>query len=80
MQEEKFDKIESNEINKENIEDLLNSEEFIRTYAKMHTPWKRRVDKPRRNDICPFCNSGLKFKNCECFEKFKNTPLYTINY
>ena len=80
MQEKEFDEIKNNEINKEDTENILNSEEFVRMYAKMHTPWKRRVDKPNRNDICPFCDSGLKFKNCECYEKFNNVPLYTINY
>jgi len=62
------------------MKDELNYEDFIRIYKKMHTPWKRRYSKINRNDVCPFCNSGLKFKKCECYEKFKITPLYTINY
>ena len=59
---------------------FMETPEFQHMYQKMHTPWKRRADKINRNDICPFCDSGKKFKNCECFEKYKNTPIYTVNY
>lgn len=62
------------------LQELIESEDFQRLYQKMHTPWKRRAEKISRNDICPFCDSGKKFKKCECYEKYNNTPLYTINY
>lgn len=48
-------------------------------YRKMHTPWKRIDNKVNRNSICPFCNSGLKFKNCKCYKE-RNNIKYTINY
>lgn len=67
-------------IEETGLKSLIESEEFQKMYAKMHTPWKRRYDKIRRNEICPFCDSGKKFKNCECYEKYKSTPIYTINY
>jgi len=62
------------------LKSITDSPDFQRMWAKMHTPWKRRTDKIGRNDICPFCDSGKKFKNCECYIKYKNTPIYTINY
>lgn len=68
---------------KEEVKDLtplMKDPEFQKMYAKMHTPWHRRGTKISRNDICPFCNSGKKFKNCECYEQYKITPKYTINY
>lgn len=74
--EETIEKIQT----KEGFEEFFNSPEFQKMYAKMHTPWRRRYEKIGRNDVCPFCNSGKKFKNCECYEKYNNTPKYTINY
>ena len=67
-------------MEKSNFDELVNSPEFQRMYQKMHTPWKRRANKVGRNDICPFCNSGKKFKNCECYEKYNSAALYTVNY
>lgn len=75
MQEEKDIKTENTDLDNEHI-----NEEIIHNYLRMHTPWKRRHLKVGRNDICPYCNSGLKFKNCECYEKEKYIPKYTINY
>lgn len=71
---------ESKKFSKDDLKAVMDSPEFQRMYAKMHTPWHRRSKKLNRNSICPFCNSGKKFKNCECYEKYKNTPIYTINY
>ena len=78
--QEKIDIEETNNKldNEKPLNDILESEEFQRMYAKMHTPWKRRYEKVNRNSICPFCSSGKKFKNCECYEKYKNTPIYTL--
>ena len=81
MQEEKVNEIENTEPNRESsLEDLLKSREFQEMYAKMHTPWVRRIAKIGRNEICPFCNSGKKYKNCQCYKNAKDIPLYTINY
>lgn len=76
MQEERIDENKDTKMDEESSE----VDSFLNTYAKMHTPWKRRYAKPNRNDVCPFCDSGKKFKNCECYEKFKTVPIYTINY
>lgn len=45
----------------------------------MHTPWKRRFDKVRPNDICPFCGSGKKIKKCNCAtaQNYKQTEYTT---
>ena len=67
-------------LGEKDLKSITDNPDFQRMYAKMHTPWHRRADKVRRNDICPFCDSGKKFKNCECYEKYKHTPRYTINY
>ena len=45
-------------------------QDWAEMYQKMHTPFKREYRKVRRNEICPFCDSGLKFKHCECFQKY----------
>ena len=44
--------------------------EWQEMYAKMHTPFKREYRKVGRNEICPFCDSGLKFKHCECSQTY----------
>ena len=64
---------------KVNLQELIESEEFQRMYAKMHTPWVRRHKKVGRNEICPFCNSGKKYKNCECSKNAEEIPEYTLN-
>ena len=43
------------------------NEEFAKTFMRLHTPLKATI-LPGRNDICPFCNSGKKFKKCECYK------------
>lgn len=62
---------------KENNERL---QQYIREwqemYAKMHTPFKREYRKVGRNEICPFCDSGLKFKHCECSQKYGEQVSY----
>jgi len=50
--------------------------EWQEMYVKMHTPFKREYRKVRRNEICPFCDSGLKFKYCECFQKYGEQVSY----
>lgn len=52
------------------------AEEYARIYKKMHTPFVREYRKVGRNKICPFCNSGLKFKYCECFQKYGEQVSY----
>ena len=70
MQEEKIDNTENIELDNELLEQL----------RKAHTPWRRATIKVGRNDICPFCNSGKKFKKCDCYNKYRSLPKYTINY
>ena len=65
------------------VEDKENNErlqQYIREwqemYTKMHTPFKREYRKVGRNEICPFCDSGLKFKHCECSQKYGEQTNY----
>ena len=44
--------------------------EWQEMYTKMHTPFKREYHKVGRNEICPYCDSGLKFKKCECYKTY----------
>lgn len=50
--------------------------EWKEVYTKMHTPFKREFRKIGRNEICPFCNSGLKFKQCECYQIYGKQSEY----
>lgn len=51
------------------INTLFNeNEDLQRMWYKLHTPLVRNKEKVGRNEICPFCNSGKKFKNCECYK------------
>ena len=52
------------------------AEEYARIYKKMHTPFVREYRKVGRNEICPFCDSGLKFKHCECSQKYGEQVSY----
>lgn len=57
----------------EAMKELLSNEDIQKMWMKMHTPWVRRRKKVGRNEVCPFCNSGLKYKQCECYTKrFEN--------
>ena len=47
---------------------------FEKVWNYMHTPLRRDKVKIGRNQICPLCKSGKKFKHCEC------SKTYTINY
>ena len=51
-------------------ENNIDEKEFMKmkmeNWKRMHTPVKRAYRKVGRNEICPFCDSGLKFKYCEC--------------
>ena len=53
----------------EAMKELLNNEDIQRMWAKMHTPWIRTDKKVGRNEICPFCESGKKYKDCDCYKK-----------
>lgn len=57
------------ELDQSAINELFNNEDFVNMWVKMHTPKVRRYRKVGRNEICPFCDSGLKFKQCECSTK-----------
>lgn len=50
--------------------------EWQEMYTKMHTPFKREYRKVGRNETCPFCDSGLKFKHCECYKTYGEQTSY----
>lgn len=53
----------------ENIKSLFEeSPDLQKMWYKLHTPLVRNSSKIGRNRICPYCNSGKKFKNCECYK------------
>lgn len=56
--------------NQEQLNELFSNQDFARMWLKMHTPHQHAYPKIRRNEICPFCDSGKKFKNCECYEQY----------
>ena len=60
--------------NNERVQQYI--KEWQEMYAKMHTPFKREYRKVGRNEICPFCDSGLKFKHCECSQKYGEQVSY----
>jgi hypothetical protein len=86
MEDVKYDHIDDAEVISEGVdteatvEDLEAKEnnerlqqhirEWKEMYTKMHIPFKREHGKVGRNEICPFCDSGLKFKHCECFQTY----------
>jgi hypothetical protein len=39
---------------------------FVSTNPKEYPSLRQKV---YRNDICPYCDSGLKYKKCECYKK-----------
>lgn len=62
---------------KENNERLQQHiREWKEMYAKMHTPFKREYRKVGRNEMCPYCDSGLKFKKCECYKIYGEQVSY----
>lgn len=65
--------------NQEQVNELFNNQDFARMWLKMHTPHVKAYPKIGRNDICPFCDSGKKFKNCECYETYGQMK-YTHKY
>ena len=58
---------------------MFSNEDFAKMWLKVHTPYLREVPKVGRNEICPFCNSGKKFKNCDCYKNFGQAK-YTNKY
>lgn len=71
--------MERKELNQKQINELFSNKEFAEMWLKMHTPYLREVPKVRRNEICPFCNSGKKFKHCKCYKDFGQAT-YTNKY
>lgn len=61
------------------MNELFSDPDFIKTWIKLHSPYLREVPKVGRNEICPFCNSGKKFKHCKCYEDFGQAT-YTNKY
>ena len=79
--------IEDAEVISENIDTPVETQEvdheweervreWKEMYEKMHTPFKREYRKIGRNEICPFCDSGLKFKHCECSQTYGEQTNY----
>lgn len=62
----------------EAMKELLNNEDIQRMWMKMHTPWILSRPKVGRNQICPYCDSGKKYKNCECYQK-KDIAKYRLD-
>ena len=62
----------------EAMKELLENEDIKRMWAKMHTPWVRTRPKVRRNEICPYCGSGKKYKHCECYKR-KDVGKYRLD-
>lgn len=52
-----------------NIDEKAFMELMMQNWKAIHTPKVRKYRKVGRNEICPFCDSGLKFKQCECSTK-----------
>jgi len=69
---------EKSELKLTKEEEKAFMEELRFNYLKMHTPWKRLDKKVGRNEICPYCDSGLKYKRCACYNR-ENNIKYTIN-
>ena len=51
------------------IDEKAFMELMMQNWKDAHTPKVRKYRKVGRNEICPFCDSGLKFKQCECSTK-----------
>lgn len=66
-------------LDQESLNGMFSNEDFAKMWLKMHTPYLREVPKVGRNEICPFCNSGKKFKNCDCYKDFGQAK-YTNKY
>lgn len=49
-----------------NIDEKAFMELMMQNWKAMHTPKVRKYRKVGRNEICPFCDSGLKYKHCAC--------------
>ena len=58
---------------------LMNDPAFIKSIIMGHTP-RKRLHKVGRNEICPFCDSGKKFKNCECYATHNHEYENPIKY
>lgn len=69
------------EVMQETMSELMGNEDFKNMWIKMHTPYRSKSKlsghKVGRNEICPYCTSGKKFKNCKCYNTYKNEPFIT---
>lgn len=52
----------------EALRSIIDNDDFRAMWKKMHTPITNTIKGIGRNDVCPFCDSGLKFKKCACYE------------
>ena len=55
---------------KDLVQLLKDNPDLANMWHRLHTPLIRQYKKVNRNDICPFCNSGKKFKTCTCYTKY----------
>lgn len=74
---------DANKSDAEFMKEMFQNEEFRNMWIKMHTPWTSKIKtgtfghKTGRNEICPYCTSGKKFKNCKCYENYKADSFIT---
>ena len=81
IEEAKFEEITENQKLEDTTEgqaSAITEEDIRKMWAKLHTPIKCVTRMPGRNEICPFCNSGKKFKNCTCYKEREN--IYEYDY
>lgn len=54
----------------DSIREMMSNKDFQKMFMRLHTPLTA-TKLPGRNDVCPYCNSGKKFKKCECYKTHK---------
>lgn len=66
-----YEEIKNDEQRKRaEIQEMMSNADFQKMFMRLHTPLNA-TKLPGRNEICPFCNSGKKFKKCECCKTHK---------
>lgn len=73
------DKLQQPKEKLEAMKELLTNEDIQKMWLKMHTPWVLTHKKVHRNDTCPFCDSGKKYKDCTCYQ-IKDNNKYKLDY
>ncbi len=66
-----YEEIKKEETDKMNtFKEMMSNAEFQKMFMRLHTPLNA-TKLPGRNDICPYCDSGKKFKKCDCYKTHK---------